>query len=280
MPILYFDNFRGFASTYLPLQDVNFFVGENSTGKTSVLKLIGILSSPGFWRYREFGKNETSLGGFSEIITSHNDGNLRTFFEIGILDEMDQRTAAIKLRFIEEDNYPVLKEVCFKDDFINLQAVIDGRTLKYRYEFLSKEPEQDMHPQERFVLWIGDNQLKSKRFSKTELESLGILPILSQIRSNIVHELAGDEVQSASFKSRNIEPPSFLNTLAWIAPVRAEPEKTYNHQGLIFNPEGRHALSVLKEIITGPDVKKILNRFGSDSGLYDDINIHDCKSSA
>jgi predicted ATPase len=31
----------------------------------------------------------------------------------------------------------------------------------------------------------------------------------------------------------------------------------------------------LKEIITGPDVKKILNRFGSDSGLYDDINIHD-----
>ncbi len=33
---LYIDNFRGFRITCIPIKDVNFFVGENSTGKTSV----------------------------------------------------------------------------------------------------------------------------------------------------------------------------------------------------------------------------------------------------
>lgn len=33
MKYLYMDNFRGFQDTLLPLKDVNFFVGENSSGK-------------------------------------------------------------------------------------------------------------------------------------------------------------------------------------------------------------------------------------------------------
>jgi len=31
---LYVDNFRGFRDTYVPIADVNFLVGENSSGKT------------------------------------------------------------------------------------------------------------------------------------------------------------------------------------------------------------------------------------------------------
>ena len=34
----YVDNFRGFSDTYVPISDVNFFVGENSSGKTSLLQ--------------------------------------------------------------------------------------------------------------------------------------------------------------------------------------------------------------------------------------------------
>ncbi|MBC7552880.1 MAG: AAA family ATPase [Taibaiella sp.] len=45
MKVLYVNNFRGFKKTFLNLKNVNFFVGENSTGKTSLLKLIRILSN-------------------------------------------------------------------------------------------------------------------------------------------------------------------------------------------------------------------------------------------
>ena len=66
MPVLYFDNFRGFNKTFLPLKNVNFFVGENSSGKTSVLKLIKILSDHRFWFSQEFNSEEAELGYYSE----------------------------------------------------------------------------------------------------------------------------------------------------------------------------------------------------------------------
>ena len=40
MTSIYLHNFRGFNNTHIDLQDINFFVGENSTGKTSILKII------------------------------------------------------------------------------------------------------------------------------------------------------------------------------------------------------------------------------------------------
>ena len=67
MITLYMDNFRGFKDTYLPLKDVNFFVGENSTGKTSVMALLSILSTPRFWETFDFKTDFIDLGYFSEI---------------------------------------------------------------------------------------------------------------------------------------------------------------------------------------------------------------------
>src|SRR4051812_3768119 len=39
---LFIDNFRGFSDAHIPLTEVNFLVGENSTGKTSVLGLLNL----------------------------------------------------------------------------------------------------------------------------------------------------------------------------------------------------------------------------------------------
>lgn len=81
MPVLYFDNFRGFTKTFLPLKNVNFFVGENSSGKTSVLKLIKILSDHRFWFTQEFNSDEAELGYYSEIASHTN--KTKKYFEIG-----------------------------------------------------------------------------------------------------------------------------------------------------------------------------------------------------
>ena len=40
MNYIYVDNYRGFSKTLVPIGEVNFLVGENSTGKTSILGLI------------------------------------------------------------------------------------------------------------------------------------------------------------------------------------------------------------------------------------------------
>ena len=48
---VYMDNYRGFSNAAIPLRQVNFLVGENSTGKTSFLELLDVLSYGPFWAF-------------------------------------------------------------------------------------------------------------------------------------------------------------------------------------------------------------------------------------
>ncbi len=45
---VFVDNFRGFTDTCIAITDVNFLVGENSTGKSSILALIKLISARNF----------------------------------------------------------------------------------------------------------------------------------------------------------------------------------------------------------------------------------------
>ena len=70
MKALYVDNFRGFNDTLVPLCDVNFLVGENSTGKTSILSVLNLLSETRFWFEPEFNNEEIEFGNFEDIMKS------------------------------------------------------------------------------------------------------------------------------------------------------------------------------------------------------------------
>lgn len=264
MAVLYIDNFRGFEKTYLRLEEVNFFVGENSTGKTSILKLIGILSSAGFWNYKQFSNGEIDLGSFSEIVT-YNSG--KEFFDIAIL-EVESQISAIKLKFINENNIPTIKEVSVINDRINIQATVDGKFLKYRYStdacLLNNE---DVNF--KFSSWLNSNGLNNIPFEREEIEFLGIKSILFQLQTKVNTEIS-DFDGKITFGI-----PSFLNNLAWTAPIRTEPKKTYDSHLFSFTPEGIHAPYILNELLNQDnDVLSILTRFGNDSGLYDNISVN------
>lgn len=61
---LYIDNYKGFSDTLITFDDVNFFVGENSTGKTAVLNLLEVISQPNFWVVPDFNSDDIELGYF------------------------------------------------------------------------------------------------------------------------------------------------------------------------------------------------------------------------
>src|ERR1700722_2952319 len=228
MSTVYFDNFRGFARTFLDLREVNFFVGENSTGKTSVLKLIGILSSQDFWRYGEFGKNETGLGSFEDIISTSDEA--KSYLEIGFHeDDFDDisKGFAIRIRYIDNNKLPFLKEICYRTSLVNIQAIIEGKIVKYRFEIA--EPGANLTKLE-FRSWVDDNGLNELSFSKVDLQNIGIIPILAQINNEIIIYLS--KKLSGSFGGAfGIQLPKFTNKLAWIAPIRAEPLRTYRNGG-------------------------------------------------
>jgi predicted ATP-dependent endonuclease of OLD family len=83
MRVLYINNFRGFQQTLIPIERVNFLVGENSSGKTSILKLIKIISDQTFKQSLDFESSVVDLGRFEDIVNkTESSGN---FFEIGMM---------------------------------------------------------------------------------------------------------------------------------------------------------------------------------------------------
>ncbi len=279
MPVLYFDNFRGFDKTFVPLKNVNFFVGENSTGKTSVLKLIKTISDPRFWFYLEFNSEEAELGYYSEIASFANPQ--KKYFDIAILGDYrdkDEGTSAIKLRFNNKEGIPRIKEITLINKDLNIQAVFENKAIKYRYAQISLENVTEENKLKYFKRWVSNNELAAKKFEKLETKT----PFSHDERLFFaLHHIMNAKIKvGGKSVNRSFSIPNFLQDIAWLAPIRTDPKRTYDSYKTTFNPDGTHAPYLLKKLI-GKDasiaskekIEKILKKFGSDSGLFENIII-------
>src|SRR5690554_8178163 len=72
MRYIYVDKFRSFENQIIPMYPVTFFVGENSTGKSSILSLINLMSDLQFWISGNFSNNMSKMDYFSDITWDDN----------------------------------------------------------------------------------------------------------------------------------------------------------------------------------------------------------------
>lgn len=281
MPVLYFDNFRGFNKTFLPLKNVNFFVGENSSGKTSVLKLIKILSDHRFWFTQEFNSDDAELGYYSEIASYSNKN--KKYFEIGVLGDYrdkDEGISAIKIKFENLEGIPSVKEISLINNGINIQTIIENKNVKYRYGFVDLSNITEINKLKYFKSWVEKNGLVNKAYTKEEKNSPFFTQVLLFHIQAIVAQIKSPE-KSIKEKKSSFYVPNFLQDVAWLAPIRTDPKRTYDSYKISFNPDGTHAPYLLKKLI-GKDstpesrgkVENILQKFGQDSGLFDKILIN------
>ncbi len=280
MPILYVDNFRGFQKTFLPLKNVNFFVGENSTGKTSILKLIRLLSSQQFWFDLQFDAEETDLGFYTEIVSKNADDP--SYFEVGIVgDSSDKynRISAILIRFASHKGVPKISQLRMID--MNTDVLVNIKDDKFEYSFskIDLSSVSENNKLQYFKIWIDRNEKGHTEFDSSKIPGEGF-PLIFFIKAQLIQKLrelspneASDQITSSSFNL-----PNFLEELTWLAPIRAEPQRTYDKHKLSFNPEGSHAPYILKELLSKSGnepkrINRILNKFGIDSGLFKKIEI-------
>lgn len=110
MKMFFVDNFRGFSETYIPIKDVNFLVGENSTGKTSILTLLKPFTSPYFWIQSEVNTPEVNLGHFGDIVSV--DSADRSYFSAGVIEttktkeNTTENVRAVLMSFREQSGLP------------------------------------------------------------------------------------------------------------------------------------------------------------------------------
>jgi len=267
---LYIDNFREFYDTVIPLQKVNFLVGENSTGKTSLLKLIDLISSPEFWFNGNFRTDNVDFSYFGDISsTSKGDSNQT---KIGVLyeNEDDNNNTVYSALLITVAAGPN-KRTILKD----IRCSFEGKELsiQVRKRISYKYTSETSFSFDNFGEWCNE-KIDSTGYTRLKKE-----PKLYMDDSPYFI------INSLSRKHENNDDtsvPPFVNTVApytWIAPIRIKPQLTYDGNVYDYSSDGAHAPYILKTIMSkrgNNHTKKIvaiLEKFGKESGLFDSVYV-------
>ncbi len=277
MNCIYMDGFRGFSDTTIPLQQVNFLVGQNSTGKTSLLGLLDLLSSADFWFGQQFNSETYEFGGFSDIVSA-NDPKRKTF-RIGFCQtrsdtDTSNEPRCFLMEFKQRETVPTISRFTFaQDDWIGT-IVARKNDLQYRTDNLEGFCAQTRDSScllDRVKTYIQDT---TTGFKKIPVQ----IPFASRrMMANfpeILEILAKDDNAESSI-SASI--PAIEPMVVSLAPIRTKPKRTYEGYPKPFSPEGDHTPYILRRKLSSRSkartFKLSLEKFGNASGLFGHIGI-------
>lgn len=264
---LYLNNFKGFQRQFIEITDVNFLVGENSTGKTTLINIINILNNQEFWFRGDFNIGDIQFGHFEEILSKNSSSKT---FQIGMEktkksyeDDNVEKVFRVLLEFGAIKSLPVLKSVKFSEGNFTISCKMNDNSVKAFYKDFAIESFND---------WI-DYEVKGKSFN-TGMGMRG-LPLILMLQ--IISSRIQDETK-IKMENSIIDIVS-ANSYTWLAPIRAKAKRIYESYNAKFSPEGDHIPSLLRTLLR--DVKnreknlRILEKFGKDSHLFDTIEVKD-----
>lgn len=277
---LFIDNFRGFSNAHVPITNVNFLVGQNSTGKTSVLGLLKIFSGPRFLFQQEFGDNQVSFGHFSDIVSAHAED--RSFFRVGLAWEVPGRKKNQKIAigwlstFLEDAGLPRLSTYTYCRGSEKVTLRFSGNEIHFKTETyrdpLTVEGIATLLPQ-----WVDNHRNGNGKYEKLSMPRgfPGKIPIMMALSLVGGFRESGSKKEEADKEVELILPSSdvvFLPEVTWIAPIRTKPSRTYDELTLAFSPEGGHTPYLIRRMLRSRSAAARFHAFiekvGMASGLF------------
>jgi len=274
---LFVDNFRGFSDTCIPITDVNFLVGENSTGKTSILELIKLFSGPSFLMDRDFDDEEVGFRHFSDMVSAHSTD--QSYFRIGFAVELENKktgkvSTGCLFTFREKQGQPRL----FKCTFCRGEEKI---TLKFGNAVYYKTTQCAATKEAKDIIsalrsqWISEHSGKDNGYEKLDVPRGfgGRIPII------IALSIASDVSKGKKKNGEFILHPSNLGfvppELIWFGPIRTKPKRTYDELRIDFSSEGQHTPYLIRRMLNSKSqatrLKEFIEKVGKASGLFQDV---------
>ena len=271
------ENYRCFRGEQTArMAPLTLLVGENSTGKTSFLALLRALWDVATYEtIPDFRRPPYDLGAFSEIV--YNDSSRDDqpdSFQAGFLDSGN----AVSFRFTFQDVYGVTFPVS--------RYAASGEVSFEVVAWPERRGEFRLCIENR--RWKVDSPIVRLDSSRERLLPIHLVVWSVLRRSERSEELSLDEddvgrVEESQeclelWQSHRRYFLGHDGALFAGAPVRSKPKRTYDPSRLIPDPEGEYVPTYLadmsrRDLAKWKKLKERLEKFGSDSGLFDEISI-------
>lgn len=252
-------------NTFIPFTDMNFFVGENSTGKTAVLELLELLSQDTFWMDMDLSNSRIGVRHFSDILNQYQKEENIFSFGLEYKDMMlpkNEEVERILLTFKSSADGIILSRFKFNTNgkCVNCESKNNGN-----YYYNVRQYSKD----ESFEDWVNDARkyLKARR-KKVHVSSKHVP--FAVVKGVIINDLNKQDTSHGIFR---FTAPFELRSCRWIAPIRAKAKRIYDSVSMSYSPEGEHIPLMLNKLLRRKDKKgdfvKRLQAFGHQSGMFE-----------
>ena len=270
MDTLILEDFRCFAGrNEVPIRPLTLLVGENSTGKTSFLAAVRAAydrAAP------DFNEPPFHLGSYDQI--ANNRAGQAKSFVVGRQftvhkatnegQQLDARRMRVEVRFTSVEAQPTISDL----------SVLSG---EYKLEVRSlggDRPEMSFSAGDQLIL---KKELHENLWARGTRSHTRLGPALSAT-FHLAYERGNDEaIQEHQSEFYFLIDWALLETGPRpyaFAPIRTQPQRTYDPGAKPPDPEGRHipmVLAVSSDAL--PDFRERMEEFGKASGLYSKLSV-------
>lgn len=269
------DNFRGFSKTIIPLKKTNFFVGENSSGKSSILGLIKILSEMNFWFRQEFKTDDINLGHSEDLISVNSKD--RTYFRVGYLRDEESSSenqhlfeCGFLITFKDKNGAPELKNLSLQLESSTVHIKLSSAGLSYRLEenfSLVTKNLAEAGDKLNYLIDFHNNGLGYKTVKVLDYRNVKNSMNLQNCIYIVMEELAKNKKTTFFHMFPSVRP-------IWLAPIRSKPKRTYDEPSYEFSSEGEHTPYLIKSLLAnkGTESKISLEKIGENTGLFKQLS--------
>lgn len=251
---LVLENVRCFQGRHeIRIRPLTFLVGENSTGKSTVMAVLAAVSSgTASSLYVDFSTPPYDLGPYPSIASHVGDAERARSFSIGYQGRRtDGSTLEVLLTFVESSGQPRLARLRTRRP---LDSESTGSSEVIDLDIMARSPSSRRHSIQADSgtesIWTLQDRVKDNAHWVRLVDALGLI----------------------------VEEVGFLPSRS-LAPVRTRPRRTYDEISDAFRPEGDHIPVVLSRILSRaePELREplvsALRRFGQESGLFRDLRV-------
>ncbi len=284
MPGIALKNFRGFDAAVIPFTKTNFFVGENSTGKSSVLALLEILSSPNFYFSQELASEYCDFSAYDDAVSAKNPkGKMAIgYFRLSYSQTKKGLIDALAFHFFNDDGLVGIQSLTYLANGY-LISVNFKKTL-LQFQVSKAKLDNRKTPVSNIAdLLVDDKAEITGQFIESGTYSYNELPLPSPLITALnVLALKGirnsDEEPLVKVRLN----PGLFSKPTWIAPIRTEPQEINTKNKRSYSPKGEHIPTLIRkafgskaEMQLARKFQSVVPTFGEKSHLFESIGVHE-----